>query len=468
MRKFFVLFTLIISTCLVAGDNTDKTFIHALYTKAQLNHASYKLLRELTAQYPRRLAGSPGADGAVQWARRTMQQLGFDRVYLQEIKVPHWERGEAEACYVVFPDNHREKLSVLALGRSVPTPGGELLAPLYVAHDVDDIKKADPEAVKGRIVFFNAAFPDTFLQTMHGYGRAVQKRVWGPSEAARKGAVAVIIRSVTTAHDDAPHTGTLVYAGDAPKVPAAALGYLSADRLYEYWKRNKNIKVSLRINSRIFPDKTSYNVIGELTGRKHPEQIIAIGGHLDAWDVGEGAQDDGAGIVHSIGALALLKQAGYQPQNTIRAVCFMNEENGLRGGKAYARIAKEKKEKHIVAIESDAGGFTPRGFGYSGPEAGLKQLNEWLPLFPPFTIQAIRPSGGGADIGPLHKAMSTPVMSLIPDNQRYFDFHHSHKDVFSAVNRRELELGTASVAALLYLIDQYGLNNGVKHSASHP
>ncbi len=448
---------LLLSILVFAGDRQSKQMIDHLYKTSQVKHQAYDLLRELTLQFPRRLAGSPGAAGAVSWARKTMEKLGFDKVYLQEVKVPHWIRGEKESCYMVAGDGSRVPLSVLALGRSVPTTEEGLTASLFVVNDVEDIKKASPGDVKGKIVFFNAAFPDTFLQTMHGYGAAVKKRVYGPSQAAKKGAVAVIIRSVTTARDDFAHTGTLVYADDAPQIPAAALGFRSADRLYKAWQADPAIRLFLKINSRVYPDKKSYNVIGELTGTRHPEKIIALGGHLDAWDVGEGAHDDGAGIVQSIMAVGLLKQAGYKPQNTLRVVCFMNEENGLRGGKEYAAVAQKEGQQHIAAIESDAGGFTPRGFGISGTKKQLQMMKSWLTFFPAFTISEIRDGGGGADIGPLHKAMGTPVISLIPDSQRYFDFHHSHRDVFEAVNRRELELGTASLSSLLYLIDSRGL-----------
>lgn len=451
-----LLSVLFLFVLLVAGDGRHERLIDHLFKRAQEKHQAYDLLRELTTQFPHRLAGSPGADGAVRWAEETMRKLGFDKVYLQAVKVPHWVRGEQESCYLISGGAGRQPLSVLALGRSVATPPEGLTAPLYVVNDVDDIKQAAAEDVRGKIVFFNAAFSDTFLQTMHGYGAAVKKRVYGPSEAAKKGAVAVVIRSVTTARDDFAHTGTLVYAADAPQIPAAALGFQSADRLYKAWQADPSVRLFLKINSRVFPDKMSYNVIGELTGSKHPQKIIAVGGHLDAWDVGQGAHDDGAGIVHSIMAVALLKQAGYRPVNTLRVVCFMNEENGLRGGKEYAAIAEKEHQQHIVAIETDAGGFTPRGFGISGSGSQLQRMKDWLSYFPAFTIREIRDGGGGADIGPLHKAMGTPVISLIPDSQRYFDFHHSRRDVFEAVNRRELELGTASLSTLIYLIDSQG------------
>ncbi len=452
-----VAFLLLIVGLLTAGERPHKGFIERLYKQAQEKHQAYDLLRELTSQYPHRLSGSPDAEGAVQWARKSMEALGFDKVYLQEVMVPHWVRGEAESCFMVDPRGRREKLSVLALGRSVATAEQGISAPLVVVDDVEDIKNMSAGDVKGKIVFYNAAFPDTFVQTMYGYRTAVMKRVAGASEAARKGAVAVVIRSVTTARDDYPHTGSLVYARDVPKIPAAALGYQSADRLYRAWQKEPDTRLFLKINSKTYTDKKSYNVIGEIRGSEHPEKIIVIGGHLDAWDVGEGAQDDGAGIVHSIMAAALLRQAGYKPRNTLRVVCFMNEENGLRGGKKYAETAAGEKQYHIAAIETDAGGFTPRGFGISGKGRQLETMKLWLKYFPPFTISEIRDGGGGADIGPLGKAMGTTLIGLIPDSQRYFDFHHSDRDLFEAVNRRELELGTASLSALLYLIDSLGL-----------
>ena len=464
MSKFrisflFFLLSMFVATALAL--ETKKTpqaaFIEKLYQTTLLNHPTHDMLRELCTQYPKRLTGSDGAAGAVQWAKKTMEGLGFDNVRLQPCMVPHWERGAKEVAYAEASDGQREHYNVIALGRSIATANTGVRAEVLMIPDVPDLKNIPAALVKGKIVFFNKAFDDSYLSGMAGYGNAVQKRVYGPSEAARKGALAVVIRSVTTARDDFPHTGTLVYKADAPKIPAAALGYQSADKLQAQLERDPRTKLYLRINSTTLPDVQSYNVIGELKGSEHPDEIIVVGGHLDDWDVGQGAQDDGAGVTHSINALRMLKKLGYKPKHTIRCVAFMNEEYGTRGGKEYAAQAKKNHEKHIIAFESDAGGFAPRGFGFSGSDASLQKIRSWLKYFPMFTIDRIRKGGGGTDIGPLKKEINLPLAGLIPDSQRYFDFHHSGRDVFSAVNRRELEMGTASIAAFIYLVDQMGL-----------
>ena len=462
MRHIFILLLAFLLAFSWAQDKTgavnpQAVFIQKIYKETLLKHNSHDLLRELCTQYPNRLTGSDGAAGAVQWARRTMEKLGFDNVRLQPCMVPHWLRGEKETAYAEAADGSRENYAVIALGRSVATPESGIKAHVLMVPDVPDLKKIPAAEVKGKIVYFNKPFDDTYLSGMAGYGNAVQKRVYGPSEAARKGALAVVIRSVTTARDDYPHTGTLVYAKDAPKIPAAALGYQSADKLQARLKADPNTLLYVRINSRMLPDVQSYNVIGELTGSEYPDQIITLGGHLDDWDAGQGAQDDGAGIVHTITALRVLKELGYKPRHTLRVVAFMNEEYGGRGGKAYAAAAKKNHEKHILAFESDAGGFAPRGIGFSGSDASLAKIRSWLEYFPMFTIDRIRKGGGGSDIGPMKKVLGTPLAGLIPDSQRYFDFHHSGRDVFSAVNRRELEMGTASIAAFIYLVDKLGL-----------
>ncbi|KAA3662857.1 MAG: peptidase M28 family protein, partial [Calditrichaeota bacterium] len=337
------------------------------------------------------------------------------------------------------------------------TPKDGLTAEVVVVKSLDGIATRSPDDVTGKIVFYDEPFASEHVNTFRGYGASVQKRIYGASRAAKLGAVAVLIRSIGTGDDDHPHTGSLRYTEDAPQIPAAALGAHSADKLAQILEKNPKAKLFLKMNCQTLPDVLSYNVIGEIKGSENPDDIIAVGGHLDAWDTGHGAHDDGAGIMHSIVALQSLQTLGYQPKNTLRAVMFINEENGLRGGKKYAELAVENKEKHVIAIESDAGGFTPRAFRFKGADSSLAKMQDWMQYFPDNTIDAIRAGGGGPDIGPLNKADGTPVAAIIPDAQRYFDFHHSPADVFSAVNKRELELGTASLASFIYLIDQEGL-----------
>jgi carboxypeptidase Q len=315
----------------------------------------------------------------------------------------------------------------------------------------------DPATVKGKIVFFNRPLDPTKINTFEAYAGAVEQRGYGASESGKMGAVGCIVRSMTPRLDDFPHTGSLRYASGAPIIPAAAISTNAAELLSATLAKNPKTQFHFEQNSETLPDAPSHNVIGELKGSTKADQYIVVGGHLDSWDLAQGAHDDGTGCVQSIEAVRLLKVLGYKPNNTLRAVMFMNEENGLKGGIAYADSAKSKKEKHLAAIESDRGGFTPLGFGVVGTPAQKAKVQSWGKLFAAYGIFEIGPGGAGADIGPLGP-QGTLLMDLVPDSQRYFDYHHASNDTFDKVNRRELELGAASMAAMIYLLDKYGVD----------
>ncbi|HSB94614.1 MAG TPA: M20/M25/M40 family metallo-hydrolase, partial [Flavitalea sp.] len=309
---------------------------------------------------------------------------------------------------------------------------------------------------KGKIVFYNYKFNPLFIKTNQAYADAGKYRGTGPSRAAKYGAVAVLVRSMSHSTDNYAHTGSLSYNDSMPKIPAAAVGLKDADKLAGMLEKG-TYSMYLRTNAMMRPDTLGHNIIGELTGSEFPDEYITIGGHLDSWDVAEGAHDDGTGCVHSIEVLRALKAIGYKPRRTIRIVLFANEENGLKGGTAYAAEAKKNDEKHYFALESDAGGFTPRSFGFSGTDEQLSKLRNYLPLLIPYGVTMINAGGGGADVGPLHRELNTPVAGFEPDSQRYFDIHHAENDVLENVNKRELELGAINMAALIYLVDKYGL-----------
>lgn len=310
--------------------------------------------------------------------------------------------------------------------------------------------------MKGKIVFYNYKFNDTYISTFNAYRDAGQYRGAGPSRAAKYGAIGVIVRSMSHAVDNNPHTGATRYDSAYAKIPAVAIGLRDADWLSEQIQKS-GVNVTLKTNGKFLPDTIGHNVIGELNGSEFPDQIITVGGHLDSWDNCEGAHDDGAGCVQTIEILRALKALGYTPKRTIRFVLFANEENGLRGGTKYAEVAAAKGEKHILAIESDAGGFTPRALGFTGSDEQYAKFLSWKPLIAPYGCSELVKGGGGADIGPLNRTLKTPMASLNPDTQRYFDIHHARSDVFEAVNKRELELGAVNMAALIYLVDKYGL-----------
>lgn len=441
-----------------SAQTQDSLFIRKIYDHALTKGQSYEQLRDLTQNIGARLSGSPQAAAAVEWARQEMEKMGLDRVYLQEVMVPHWVRGEKE--YAAIVNSHispTREVNVLALGGSVATPTNGLTAEVVEVQGLDELKKLGKKKVQGKIVFFNRPFDQTHIVTGKAYGGAVDQRSSGPSEAARLGAVGVVVRSMASNTDDFPHTGGLRYAEDAPKIPAVAISTKGSDLLSSLLKDDEKLQFHMRVNSQWLPDVLSYNVIGEIKGTEKPEEIILVGGHLDSWDIGEGAHDDGTGCVQSMEVLRLMKAMNYKPKRTIRAVLFMNEENGLRGGLKYAEVAKQRGEKHIAAIESDAGGFTPRGFGISAPtEAMFQKFLTWKNLLAPYGLHDLERGGGGADIGPL-KDDRVALIGFRPDSQRYFDLHHTANDTFDKVNKRELELGGASMAALVYLIDTYGL-----------
>lgn len=430
--------------------------IKSFFDEALSEKASYRLLKQLCEEIGPRLSGSEGAKAAVLWAKDVMKKEGFDEVYLQDVMVPHWERGEKEEAYMIEANGRRTELSFLAIGGSVPTPSEGITGEVIEVMSMDELTMLGEENIKGKIVFFNKAFDPRNISQGASYGATVSQRTQGAIKAATYGAVAAVIRSLSSAWDDVPHTGTMSYKADVDSIPHGALGVRSAELLSQKLQEGQ-VKVHMKINSKWRPDAPSHNVIGVIKGHEFPEEIITVGGHLDSWDVGQGAHDDGAGCMHALGTLKLFKKLGIKPKRTIRAVMFMNEENGTRGGLKYAEIAKNTGEKHLVAIESDAGGFTPRGFGVTASDEQLEKVRSWLPYFDPRTVAYFSKGGGGVDIRPLYEAIGTPMIGLITDGQRTFDYHHSENDIIENVHPRELELGTASLAALVYLIDRYGL-----------
>jgi hypothetical protein len=433
----------------------DEATIKQLSDEILRNGTAYDLLRQLTKDIGGRLSGSPQFAKAVQWGKVTLEKQGADKVYLQECMIPHWVRGGQDQASLIEINKKKanRKLDVLALGNSLGsgTVTGELLA----VANFDELEKRKDE-VKGKIVYYNNGFNPTNVKPFVSYGEAGIYRRWGASRAAKYGAVGVMIRSLTESTANDPHTGGMAYIDSFPKIPAIAVGPRDAD---EVWAMSKagSMKMSMTTNGHFLPDTIGHNVIGELTGTEFPDQIITVGGHLDSWDVNEGAHDDGTGVVHTIEVMRAMKAIGYKPKHTIRFVLFANEENGLRGGSKYAAEAKAKGEKHVFALESDAGGFTPRGFSIQASQEQMAKLRSWIPLLSPYGSFEITADGGGADIGPLNRTFGIPVGELLPDPQRYFDIHHARSDIFENVNKRELLLGAVNMAGLIYLVDKYGL-----------
>jgi Zn-dependent M28 family amino/carboxypeptidase len=429
----------------------DSVFIEKIYHEALTEGHSYENLRILCKDVGNRLSGTAGAQMAVEWAKSTLDKYDFDTVYLQKIMVPHWDRGTTERAWIQVGDR-KMALSILALGGSVSTEGlmkGEIIE----FNSLSDLKKSSTSVVQGKIVFINQRMNDSEINTFRAYGSCSSMRVDGAVEAAKLGAKAVIIRSLGLAIDDHPHTGVMKYENAIKKIPAAAISTQDSDQLSELIRQGK-VNLFLELNCRTLEDKPSYNVIAELKGTKKSTEIITFGGHLDSWDTGEGAHDDGAGVVHCMEALRILKKLNYRPERTLRVVLFMNEENGNRGGKGYADWVVSKGEKHIAALESDRGGFAPRGFSCDGTAEQIKFLKTLEPLMRKYELHVFEKGYGGVDIGPLKSKYSTiPLFGFVPDSQRYFDFHHTPNDIFENVNKRELELGAAAVCSFIYLLD---------------
>ncbi|MDX5444412.1 MAG: M20/M25/M40 family metallo-hydrolase [Hymenobacteraceae bacterium] len=436
---------------------SDSAVIRKIYDEALSDPQSYKNLEYLSTRIGGRLSGSPQAAAAVEWTRQLMESMDLDRVYLQEVMVPHWVRGEKEYAKIY---NSRlvgsQEVNVCALGGSVGTGANGLSAEVVEVKNFDELQQLGKKKVKGKVVFFNRPMDPTHVSTFHAYGGAVDQRSRGAIEAAKLGAVGVVVRSMTMTLDDFPHTGAMRYEEGVTQIPAAAISTVGAETLSKLLQADPDLKLYLKMNCQTYPDVLSYNVIGEIKGSEKPEEIVVVGGHLDSWDIGDGAHDDGAGCMQAIEVLRLMKELNIKPKRTVRAVMFMNEENGVRGGRKYAEIAEKNNEKHIAAIESDAGGFTPRGFGIEADKAKTATIVNWSALLAPYGLHNIGPGHGGVDIGPLKK-QNVALIGLVPDSQRYFDYHHAASDTFDKVNKRELALGAASMAALTYLLATYGL-----------
>ena len=438
-------------------DSLKSDQLKTIYATALTEGKSYTWLEHLSNQIGGRLSGSLNAERAVQWGKDELSSLSLDRVFLQPVMVPKWVRGTFEYASMETSPGSSINMQVCALGGSVATPDGGLRAEVVEVHSFEELETLGKEKITGKIVFYNRPMDPKEINTFIAYSGAVNQRTRGAEKAARYGAVGVLVRSMSLSLDDYPHTGSMYY-GDLPlkeRIPAAAISTNGADLLSSMLKLNSNLVFYLRQNCKNYPDVRSNNVIAEIRGSEFPNEIIVVGGHLDSWDLGDGSHDDGAGIVQSMDVLNIFKTIGYQPKRTIRVVLFMNEENGLRGGTTYAKRAKENKEQHIFALESDAGGFSPRGFTFDANSANMDKVMELKPYFEPYMIDRFTQNGSGADIGPL-KNESIVLAGLRPDSQRYFDFHHAASDVFSAINKRELELGTAAMTSLIYLVDQFG------------
>jgi len=458
-----IIFNLFLSISVLPAQDDAAFFIKSIYDYSLENASCDKWLAHLSDSIGGRLTGSENAELAVDYTYRVLESLqNVDNMYKQPCTVPKWIRGEAEEVSITWNDaqqkNVSKSLDALSLGNTIGTGPKGLKGEIIEVFGLDTLELMGPAQLKDKIVFFNRPMDPKRLRTGHAYGEAVDQRVHGAARSAKHGAKAVLVRSVTTMQDDLPHTGVQSYVEGIKPIPSLAISTNAANFLSKKLKSSK-VEGFIKNNPQVLDSVGSYNVIAEIKGSEFPDEIILVGGHLDSWDVGGGAHDDGSGCVHAMQVIETFAALNYKPKRTIRCVLFMNEENGLGGGKAYAKASNTKGEYHLAAIESDAGGFTPRGFACSAHPsvfkpflAALQRFDEYLSPYDLF----LKAGGGGADIGPL-KSQKGLLIGFRPDGSRYFDFHHTIADVFENVNVRELRMGAAAITSLVYLIDQKGL-----------
>ena len=446
----------VLITGLASAQTNDSLIIVDISNEILAHGTAYENLRYLCKEVGPRLSGSALAQKGVEATFKMLKDAGADTVFLQPCMVPHWVRGEKEVGYVQLPDGTKYNLNLRALGNSEGTGKNGINAPVIEVKSFAELAQLGTAVVKGKIVFFNFIMNPTYITTFSAYGESGAARRSGPSKAASYGAIGVLVRSLASNFDDFPHTGATQYNDSFPKIPAVAISTNNAEWLSATLKKKTPVTIYFKNTSTMLPDAPSYNVVGEIKGKEFPGEIITVGGHLDSWDLAEGAQDDGAGCVQSIEVLRVLKATGIRPKHTIRAVMFMNEENGSRGAEKYLELAEKNKETHLFALESDAGGFTPRGFTLEVNPTQFNKIVQWKNLFYNYGVYNFSLGGSGADVGPLKK-IGAGLAGLSPDSQRYFDVHHASTDVFENVSKRELNLGAINMAALIYLVDNYGL-----------
>ena len=416
-----------------------------------VNGKSYEDLRELTKDIGNRLCGSANYEKAADWAMKKLVEAGADKVWFEPVMVNVWTRGD-ESLKLKIGEGKWEEIQMLSLGNSEGTKGKDLKGEIILVKTLEDFEKLPDAVVKDKIIFFNYAFKQDFVVTGKAYGDAGKYRRATPSEVAKKGGKAVIIRSLSSCFDDVPHTGATRYEDNIAKIPAVAVGTETADRLEKALLNKQKIEAVLNSNCGMNGQMLTKSVIGEITGKKD-QDVIVVSGHLDSWDVGEGAHDDGTGVVQSIEVLRAFKSLKLQNNHNIRVICYANEENGVSGGKTYLQDVKKSKEPHIFALESDSGGYTPRSFTMGMSSEKVKDLKKWENLFHPYGVYNFEEGHTGTDVEPLRE-LKIPTAELSTDSQRYFDIHHTPEDTFEKVNRRELLLGATVMTQLIYIIDK--------------
>ena len=410
-----------------------------IISKSLTDSTAYNRLGYMCDTFGPRLSGSKNLENAINWILKEMKNDGFENVRGEKVAVPTWIRGK-ESVTLLSP--FKKELSMLGLGGSIATPRGGLKAEVIVVNNWDELESRSNE-VPGKIVLFNAPFTS--------YGETVAYRYSGASVAAKHGAVASLIRSIGPWSMNTPHTGVMAYDDDVQKIPHAALTMEDAMMLSRIHDRGDKIIVKLDMNARMVADRWSHNVLGEIKGSIYPDEVVVVGGHIDSWDVGQGAQDDGGGCIASWEAVRLIQELGLKPKRTIRCVLWTNEENGGQGNKGYRDMHMDEMDKHVLAIESDGGVFSPKGFGFSGNDSARKIVEEIHALMKPIGANTISEGGRAADVAPLNDE-GVPVMSLKVDGSKYFWYHHTNADTFDKVDFNEFNRCVAAIAIMAYVV----------------
>ena len=427
------------------GEEADEA-VRQLVDAALAENQAWDKLAWLTDRIGHRLGGSEQLERAVAWAVEQARRDGLKQAWTEEVAVPHWVRG-AESARIVAPTTH--DLALLALGGSVPTPAEGITAEVVRVRDFDELRAAG-ERVRGRIVLYDKPIQAGF-RNKNGYGSAAGLRVDGAIEAARLGGVATLVRSLGTADFRLPHTGMMRYEEGLPRIPSAAVAAEDAELIGRLLEAGETVRVELKLGCRNLPDATSANVVIDLPGRERPEEIVLIGCHLDSWDVGTGAIDDGAGCAIVMETLRLLRRLDRPPRRTVRAVLFTSEEFGVQGARAYAEKHEPEMPLHVAAIEADMGGTRPLGFGVSAGPGGIEIVRELAAGLAPLEADQVLEGGGGADISAL-RPYGVPMLNLHQESSRYFDYHHSPADTLDKINRAELDRSVAALAVMTYLL----------------
>lgn len=453
--KAFFLMALLSGAFLIHAQETEKNTISSIYQNALTSYESYNNLKELCTKAPGRLVGSKASERAIQILKTQVGKLHTDTCYLQNYTTPSW-RVKSPCQAILLIGSKKESLNVLNLGLSVSTPDKGITGEIIEVQSLNALDSLGSKTVKGKLVFYNRPMDNSKINTFEAYSGAVDQRSQGAIKAAQYGASGVIVRSMSTEHYDFPHTGVSRYKNGIDKIPNISVSTNDADKLSALNKKNTGVKVWIKSDTETIDSARTANLIAEMKGSKHPEKIILIGAHMDAWFNSPGAHDDGAGCEQMIDVFRIFKELNIKPENTIRLVLFMDEEMYQSGSKVYAESVGRDKREHIVSIESDAGGLLPLGFGIDAGDSVISALKKLAEPLVEYGIYKTGKGYGGVDIAPL-KQFGIPLIGLNTNSQRYFEYHHSANDTVENVSRREMQLGTAAIASLVYLIDRNGI-----------